>query len=469
MGAPGRLSVTLALGSVGVFLVALETTVLSVALPALARSFPEATRTDLSWVFTVYNVGVAATMLTAGWLAERFGRRALFALGLAVFGAGSLGSGLASSLESLVLYRGIQALGGAMAIPASLALILVAAPAARRDAAIGIWGAMAGLAAATGPTLGALLVAWGGWRWVFLLNVPIALPAAFAAWRLLGESRGRVADVDPLAVPLGAAGTGLLVLAIVSAPAPGGVLPAAIAGAGASICLALFAHRTLTHRAPVFDPAIARRASFTAGSACMLTFVAAFSGWLVLAPTFLHEVWGYDVLSAGFAIAPAPLVMALAGGPAGLLARRLGHRLVIMTAGVLGATACAWWLAFVTPSPDYARAFLPGALLLGLAVGLGFPMITASSLRDVEPGSYAMGAAGNTTVRQLAMAVGIALAIALSDADGEGIAGFQATWRVAAALFLATTGLILAFDPRTTSPAHGDTRCLDVTSEPRSA
>ncbi len=438
-----------ALGSIAVFFIALELTIISVAFPEISDAFPEATRATLSWVFTAYNVGVAALLLIGGWLAERFGRKRLFMAGLAVFTIGSLGSGFAPTIGLLIAARAVQAIGGALLIPASLALILHVVPDARRDVAIGVWGAMAGLAAAVGPTLGAVLVASAGWRSVFLVNVPLAIITAVVGARVLPESLDPDIDrkVDLVAVPVGAIGVGLLVFIIVAAETLGWFSLATIGMAGAAIaCLALFLVRSKRHDTPVFDLGIATHRSFSSGSVGTLLFVAGFTGWLVFAPTFLAETWDYSVLRSGLAIAPGPVVMAIVSGPAGKLAAARGHRNVIAAGAVASLLAIVWWSVMVGSEPSYVVGLLPGLVLMGAGVGAGFPMLTAASMLDVPPHQYAMGAAGSTTVRQLAMAVGIAIATALVGSDST-LATFRLSWIACGVMFGATAIAVMVLMP----------------------
>ena len=451
-------TLTVLVCSVAVFLIALEITIISVALPDIEDAFAGSSRTAVSWVFTAYNITVAAALLIAGWLAERAGRRRIFVAGLWIFTIGSLASGLSTSLGLLIAARVVQGLGGALLIPASLALILHAVDSERRETAIGIWGAMAGLAAAVGPTAGAVLVDVAGWRWVFLVNVPIAVAAAIASRVRLDESSDPAMSprVDLVATPAGAAGVGLLVFAIVASGSLG-VLSPAVLGALllAVVGIVVLVRRTMTHPAPVFDPSIAASPSFSVAALGTLLFVAGFTGWLVLAPTFMVDVWGYSTVESGLAIAPAPVMMAIVAGPAGKWAGRVGHRPVIAIGALLSTIAVAWWVGLVDASPAYATAFLPGAILLGAGVGMGFPMLAAAAMRDVDPDRYAMAAAGNTTMRQIAMAVGIAIAVAIvgtDDAVSE-LSTFHASWTVCGALFLATAAVVWRRYPSISQPA----------------
>ena len=213
LGARRTLFITSLVG----FMVAMEITIISIARSQIAEAFPDAEAATLSWVITAYNIGVASLLLPAGWMADRFGRKKVFLWGLVAFIFGSLLSGLASSPALLIGARVVQSIGGAAQYPAGLALLLSAFPIERRMRAIGVWGAVSGLAAALAPSLGALLVEGFGWRAVFLVNVPVALLALLVGRHWLMESRGaKVSDkVDLLSVPLASLGIGALLLAMV--------------------------------------------------------------------------------------------------------------------------------------------------------------------------------------------------------------------------------------------------------------
>jgi len=455
---------TVLLSSVAVFLIALEITIISVALPEIEAAFPASSRATLSWIFTAYNVGVASLMLIAGWLAERDGRKRIFLAGMAVFCLGSIVTGLAPGVAVLIGGRVVQSVGGAMLLPASLALILHGVEAEKRDAAIGIWGAMAGLAAAVGPTLGALLVEAAGWRWVFLINVPIAVVALILGARLLNESRNPQAQrtADLIGPPIGAAGIAALVFAIVAAGVRGITAPAVVVSAAVGVVLlGVFVSRTHRHRSPIFPPGLARLRTYRVGAIGTLLFGAGFAGWLVLAPTFLVEVWGYSIVQAGFGVAPAPLAMAATAGPAGELCARFGYRWIVTIGASCSLLAALLWTLTVSESSGYASTFLPGAILFGIGVGIGFPMLTAASMSDVPPNSFAVGAAGNTTVRQVAMAIGISIAVSVvgtADATTGDVLAFRRSWLVCAVFFLATAVTIAVRYP--------DSSTIDLAENP---
>jgi EmrB/QacA subfamily drug resistance transporter len=473
-------SLTMVLSSTAIFLIALEITIIAVALPEIEEAFAGVGRSTVSWVFTAYNIGVAALLLTGGWLAERFGRKRVFQSGLAIFAVGSVAAGLAPGIEVLIAARVVQSVGGALLVPASLALILHSVPPDRRDVAVGLWGAMAGVAAAVGPTLGALLVELTNWRAVFLINVPVAVLALVVGRRALVESRDPNISprVDLVAAPAGAASVGLAVFAIIAGEPLGWTDPRVVGSLVlAALLLVAFGYRSQTHPTPVFDPSISRLPSFRVAAAGTLAFGAAFAGWLALAPTFLSEVWGYSVLRSGLAIAPGPLVMAAVAGPAGKMVTRFGHRRVIAVGALLPVLAVASWVLLVRSDSSYVTSFLPGVVLYGAGVGVGFPMLTAAALRDVPEHQYAMGAAGNTTLRQVAMAMGISMCFAIvgaaSGADSAASASpYIQSWIACGVLFVATALVMLLRYPEPTdaslvglTPVTGNDA---TTNQPRS-
>src|SRR3954471_22154399 len=195
---------TLWITSVSMFLVSMDVTIVSVALPDITKDFSDTSTATLSWVFTAYNVTFAALLLLAGKLGDRWGRKKAFQAGLMVFLAASTLAAFSPNADILIGARTLQAAGSALIYPASLALLLLEFPVSRRSMAIGVWGGIAGLGAAIGPTLGAMLVEWAGWRAVFFINVPFVSAALIAGAFVLRESKGeRGAErFDPIAVPM---------------------------------------------------------------------------------------------------------------------------------------------------------------------------------------------------------------------------------------------------------------------------
>lgn len=453
-----RSKMTLAIGSLAVFLVALELTVIALAFPDIEAAFPATSRSVLVWVFTAFNIVVASLLLPGGWLADRYGRKRTFLTGFLVFVAGSVVAGVAFAPAILITGRVVQAIGGALTLPSSLALILDATPSERREVAIGLWGAAAGLAAAAGPTVGAVIVDQFGWRSVFLLNLPIGLVACWLGARHLvdvSEQRDR-SRVDLVAVPAVATGVALRVLAMSAGAARGWASPAALGPVSIAVALVVvFFRRTWRHPEPLITPDILSDRHFAVAAGGTLLFVAGFTGWLVIAPTFLIELWDYSVLQAGLAIAPGPILMAAVAGPAGRVAAVRGHRPVILCGALLSAAALGWWLTTLDSTPDYGGAMLPGLVLLGVGVGCAFPMLTGAALSNIDVDRYGVAAAGNTTVRQLAMALGIALAIAVVGEPNEAsdrLSPYRTSWTIDLAVIVAAVACTSLLPGRADNP-----------------
>jgi len=378
-------------------MVSLEITIIALALPEIRDAFPSASDSTLSWILTTYNIGVASLLLLSGWWADKSGRKKVFLIGLALFAAGSVLASISPSIEMLIFARGVQSIGGAIQYPAGLALVLTSFPVERRQMGIGIWGAMGALAAAVGPSLGALLVDALGWRSIFAINVPVAIAALLVGRIWLEESRGEVPEgrVDMVSVPLASIGVGTIILGIVQAGEWGPGSPAQLAtlAAGAAM-VAAFVVRSRSHPAPLFDLALLKLRSFSWANLGMVAFVMAFFSWLVTMPTFLQEQWGWSVLRTGFAIAPGPLVAMLSSPVLGRLADRIGPAPVLMVGGLSGAIGLTLQRLITDLEPNYLVSILLPGVFVGVAAGASFAMTVAAALRDVAPSQFGMAALG---------------------------------------------------------------------------
>lgn len=445
---------TLAITSMVGFMVSLEITIIALARGEIAEAFPDSSASTLSWVITAYNIGVASLLLPSGWTADRHGRRRLFVAGLGVFALGSFLSGIAPTAELLIAARVLQSVGGALQYPAGLALLLTAFPIERRQMAIGIWGAMGGLAAALGPSLGALLVDLFGWRAVFLINVPVALVALVVAPKWLHESVGdQVSEgVDLVSVPVASLGVGAFVLGIVQSNEWGWASPSTLSSFAVGVALlAVFVRRSRTHPRPLFDLALLRHRSYSIGNLGGVFFVVGFFGWLVVFPEFIQRTWGWSVLKTGFAIAPGPMVATLISPFTGRLADRIGNAPILVVGGIAGAIGGGLHLALTGTEPSYVTGILLPGIFIGVAAGCSFAMLVGASMRDVPPPQFGMGGAGRTTIFQLSIAVGVAIAISLIGAPrspDEFLAGIQNVWRVAVALWILQAVTFAFFFPK---------------------
>src|SRR4051794_1095799 len=278
-----RTGPVLAVVSAAVFMASLDLFIVNIAFPDIQSDFSGSTLADLSWVLNGYTIVFASLLVPFGRAADRLGRRRVFVGGLLLFVAASAAAAAAPSVDTLVAARVVQAVGAAAILPTSLALLLAEVPLEKRSAAIGIWAATGGIAAALGPPLGGLLVE-ASWRWVFLINLPIGLAAAFAATRVLNESSDpeHAAKPDALGATLLTAAVGLLALGLVKAPDWGWTDPRTLSALiGSVLGFAAFVYRSGHHPAPVVELAMLRVRSFSMASTAALLFSAGFGAMLL--------------------------------------------------------------------------------------------------------------------------------------------------------------------------------------------
>src|SRR3954451_470617 len=316
--------------SVAVFMGFLDVTIVNVAFPDIRASFPHSSLASLSWVLNAYNVVFAALLVPAGRVADIVGRRRMFFIGLVTFLAASAVCGAASSVEMLVAARVVQAAGGAILVPTSLGLLLPEFPLEQRATATALWGATGAVAAATGPSLGGVLVHATDWRLVFFVNIPIGPGGLIPARRLLREVKQEGGMLpDALGVVLLTLGVAALALGIVKGPDWGWSSARVLGSLAAGLAmLALLVLRSATHRAPVLELSLFRVRSFAVAVSGTFLFSIAFYALLLCNILFLTEVWHYSILKAGFAVTPGPLMAALSAGPGGRLTDRFGARVV---------------------------------------------------------------------------------------------------------------------------------------------
>ena len=411
-----------AIACTGAFLAFLDTTIVNIAFPDISASFPEASRGLLSWVLDGYFVVIAALLVPAGGLADRFGHKRVFLAGLAGFTAASLLCAIAPSLEALIAFRVLQGVGAAAIAPTSLAIVLDSFPAEKRAAGVGLWGAAAAAAAAVGPTLGGALVELSDWRLVFLVNLPLGAAVLLAGRRLLPErpvSDSRLPDL-PGALML-ALGLAAVTLGIVEGNDWGWTAAGTLAAfAAAALLLGAVVVRSRTHPRPIVEPALFAHRSFAAGNLGTLLFAAAFFSLILGNVLFLTTIWGYSVLSAGLATLPGPAMTTVVSGPAGRLADRFGHRAVIVP-GAIVFSAGVMVLRSAGAEPDWLGLWLPGAILTGIGIGLAFPTLGSAAVRDVADDRFATASAVNAAFRQVGAVLGTAILVAIVG-DPVGIA-----------------------------------------------
>ena len=433
--------------SLGIFMASLDATIVNVAFPEISRSFPDASRANLSWVLNGYTIAFGALLIVSGRLADRYGRKRLFFSGLSVFTTASVLCGLAPDENFLIGSRVLQGVGAAMILPSSLALLLAAWPAEQRATAVGLWGSVGAIAAATGPSLGALIVDGPGWRWAFLINVPVGLAGAWLGSKVLRESRAQqeASRLDFVGVGLISLAMGSLALGVVQGRDWGWTSPAILASFATAIAsIGLFIAQEARHPAPVVQLSLFRVRSFAVANVAMLAFGIGFFSMLLGTILFLTSVWDYSTLRAGLAVTPTPILAALTAGPAGKFASKHGYRGMLFVGSILAAAATSWFAFAVGSSPDYLREWFGPALILGIGVGLSFAHLSGAAVASLPPANFAVGSAVSQTFRNVGAMAGVALLVAVLGTPAtvaESGDAFQNVFALSAAAF-ALSGVV---------------------------
>jgi NTE family protein len=415
--------------SVAVFMSFLDATIVNIAFPDIERSFPDASLGDLSWILNAYNIVFAALLVPAGKVADIVGRRKMFFVGLWLFLAASALCAFAPSVELLIAARVLQAVGGAIVVPTSLGLMLPEFPPAKRATATAIWGATGAVAAATGPSLGGVLVDATSWRWVFLVNLLIGIPAVFPARRLLVERRDEAAGralPDAIGVVLLTAAVALLSLGIVKGPDwswDDRVIGSLVAGA---VLLAAFLVRSGRHKAPVIELSLFRIRSFAVASTAVFVFSIAFYALLLNNVLFLTQVWGYSVLEAGFAVTAGPLTAAVFSVIGGKLSDAYGQRVVAVPGGLVFAAGALMLSVMPGTEPSYWTDIFPAMIVTGAGVGLSFASLSSAAVAQLPPHRFSTGSAVSSCFRQLGAVLGVSLLVAILGTPSSAAAALDA-------------------------------------------
>jgi MFS transporter, DHA2 family, methylenomycin A resistance protein len=421
---------------VGYFMVIIDATIVNVALPAIGRNLHGGV-TGLQWVVDAYTLSFAGLLLTGGALAERLGARRVLLAGLMVFAAASAACGLAPGLGVLVTARLVQGAGAALLVPSSLVLLQAAYPTREQRArAFGVWGAIAGIGAASGPVIGGLLVTGWSWRGVFFLNLPFALAALALVGRSVPATLPRPRGVDLAGQLLGVAGLALLTWSLVEAGHAGWAAPGVLTG----FCLAAAAWAGFAwaeHRAadPMLPLGMFTRPAFRAGAAVGLLINLGFYGQMFLMSLYLQDIRGYSALVAGLALLPEAALLTVASMASGRIMARTGPRLP-MIAGLLLGGAGLLGLIVAGPATHYAFLIVPMAAA-GFGIALTMPAATAAVIEaaPADRGGIASGVINAS--RQAGGVLGVALLGSLVGDRARFIPGLHAGLVIAAAAFLA--------------------------------
>jgi EmrB/QacA subfamily drug resistance transporter len=437
---------TLGLVCAALFMLLLDITVVNVALPQIEHDL-RASFTDLQWVIDAYALALAVLVLNAGALSDILGRKRIFILGLGLFSLSSLACGLAPSSEALIVFRGLQGIGGAIMFATSLALINHAFPPKERGTAFGVWGATVGLAVAIGPLVGGALTTSAGWRWIFLINVPIGAAAALLSVPRLTESRDpRNRRIDWPGLFTLSGGLGLLVYALLRGNAKGWGSPLILGlFVGAAVLLGIFLLVQARSPRSMVDLKLFRIPAFTGAQLVAFSISASMFSMFLYLTLYLQNVLGFSALGAGLRLLPVSLLIFVFAPIAGRLSSVLPVRL-LMGSGLVLIGVGLLLMSGLSPQSSWT-ALLAGFAVSGAGVGLTNAPL-ASTAVAVAPGRQAGMASGvNNTFRQVGIATGIAALGAIFQGHVQssitaGLAGTPAASRAPAIAQAVSSGSI---------------------------
>jgi EmrB/QacA subfamily drug resistance transporter len=393
---------------VGTFMLLIDVTIVNVALPSIQASL-HADFSDLQWVIDAYSLVLAALLLTTGSLADLFGRRRLFVIGLIVFTGSSLGSGLSQTALELNLFRGAQGVGGAAMFSTSLALLGSAFQGRERGTAFGVWGAITGLAVAIGPVVGGALTSGLSWRWIFLVNVPIGVVAVVLTLMRVEESRQPGKHrVDPIGVITFSGALGALVLALIESDARGWgstYILVLLGGAVAGITLFLIAEAVQGDRA-MFDLALFRKPTFSGGAFAAFALAGGFFALFLYVTLYLQDVLGYSAFDTGLRFLTLSGGILLTSTIAGRLTARVPIRWLIAP-GLLVVGVGLLLMRGLHAGSDWEH-LIPGLIVGGAGVGIVNPPLASTAIGVVPPDRAGMASGINSTFRQVGITTGVA-------------------------------------------------------------
>jgi EmrB/QacA subfamily drug resistance transporter len=448
----------LGLTSTAYFMVVLDSLVVITALPQMQRDL-HADLASLQWTVNSYGIAFAAGIITAAALGDRFGRRRVFHLGLALFTLSSAACALAPNTAELILARCVQGIGAAVVMPLSLTILTTAFPPARRGLIVGIYGGLAGLAVATGPIVGGVIAERLDWHWIFWLNVPLGVIALLLGTRLLPESRGAAERLDMVGVTLVSAGVVGVVWALVRANDIGWSSPQ-IAGTllgGAALLLAFvgWEHQALE---PMVPMRLFRNQSFAIGNlTAFLMSGATFAAAFLITQEF-QFARGYSPISTGVRLLPFFATPMVISPLAGALSDRLGRRPIMLTGLALQAIGYAWVAARGSLATSWVELVV-ALLVAGIGISMALPTVPTAVLNSVAEHEMGKAAGVNYMAQRFGAVFSIAVASAVFAAHGHlgnpaaVTAGFRpALWAcVIFAVLAAVTAMTIPSHPSTTT------------------
>src|SRR5262245_1474469 len=435
----------------GSAMASIDATVVGIALPAIGRDF-DTGLAALQWVVTAYTLTLAGLLLVGGALGDRYGRRRIFLIGVIWFAVASLLCGIAPTAGVLIAARALQGVGAALLTPGSLAIIEASFVPGDRGKAIGAWSGLSGVASAIGPFLGGWLVDAASWRWIFLINVPLAVFVVVVTARHVPESfdphAGHHVDLPGaglIALALGRGSWGLIGAGSKGWSAPT-VWGALVVGVASFVAFVVVERRSPQ---PMVPPSLFASAQFRAANLVTAAVYAGLGGVFFLLVMQLQNVLGYSAIEAGAATLPITALMLTLSARSGALAARIGPRLQ-MTAGPLLVAVGALLLTRVVAGATYVGAVLPAVLVIGLGLATAVAPLTATAMSSAEDRYAGVASGVNTTVARAAQLVAVAALPVAAGITGAAFAdpaafsdGFQTAMVITAGL--AVLGSLSAF------------------------
>jgi len=391
----------------GVFMLLLDVTIVNVALPDIQGQF-DASLSGLQWVIDAYALSLAALLLTAGSLADIFGRRKVFVIGTALFTLGSLLCGLAPSIEFLAIARAGQGIGGAAMFATSLAILGTTYTGKDRGVAFGAFGATTGVAVAIGPVLGGILTSGLSWRWIFFVNLPICLVAMFISMTRVQESRNPHAGrPDWVGFVTFSSALGLLVYGLIEAGKDGWGHSTVVASlVAAAVLMTAFVVSQLLQKDPMFDLALLRKPTFTAGLLAAFGVSASIFSLLTYIVIYLQNVLGYSAVETGLRLLFLSAATFLASAITGRFMDHVPTRWLIGPGFLVLGVGLLLVIGIDTGS-DWTH-LIPGLIVSGVGVGMINPPLVSTAVGVVAPARAGMASGVNSTFRQVGIATGIA-------------------------------------------------------------
>ncbi len=454
---------TFAITSLGLFMVTLDNLVVTTALPVIRRDL-HANLSQLEWTVNAYTLTFAVLLLTGAALGDRFGRRRIFSIGLALFTLGSAASALANSPSMLIASRAVQGAGAAMVTPLTLTILSAAVPANRRGVALGAWGGIGGLAVAVGPVVGGAIVQGISWQWIFWLNVPIGLALAPLARIRLMETRGADGHLDLGGLVIASAGLFAIVWGLVRANQQGWTSPEILGtlAAGTAIMVAFVLYE-LRSKAPMLPIRYFGNRTFSSANAASLFMFFGMFGSVFLLAQFFQTVQGLSPLDAGLRILPWTAMPIIVAPTAGALSDRINGRTLMAIGLALQGIGLLWIGHVTTPTAPYSDFIIP-FILSGVGMGMFFAPVANVVLSSVRPHEEGKASGANNAIRELGGVLGVTVLASIFAHWGGYTSGASFVAGLTPAITVGGVVVIVGAAAATLIPARR--RAVTMASEP---